>query len=222
MYHSIDTQIVDCCGFYPCVCQGERFRGGGGKGGFNSKWCHCWVWYHLLLRLGPPGTLKIKENVKINILLQAAKDLVFGNCGVLQEINTTKVGWWKKVIPLSDIKSALLWALCRVMWKWQGWTLTQVKISQKQFLWREGDTWRPRYRLCKNQVEKSKNNYCREARRRPRTVPLLSLLLAIAASSMIASPASRCPTTALYVPRWTHLDGPFWLFHYLKSWHSML
>ena len=24
---------------------------------------------------------------------QAAKDLVFGNCGVLQEINTTKVGW---------------------------------------------------------------------------------------------------------------------------------
>ena len=25
---------------------------------------------------------------------QAAKDLVFGNCGVLQEINTTKVGYF--------------------------------------------------------------------------------------------------------------------------------
>ena len=52
---------------------------------------------------------------QINILLQAAKDLVFGNCGVLQEINTTKVGWWKK----SD---SLVWhQVCSIMGTVQGY-----------------------------------------------------------------------------------------------------
>ena len=34
------------------------------------------------------------------IFLQAAKDLVFGNCGVLQEINTTKVEWGKGILRM--------------------------------------------------------------------------------------------------------------------------